>query len=138
MKFISKAVNYTQRFIGKKLREKIFYITTQNTPYYTQILRVKRTCSTIENVKFYCSERKQKYIEKGYKSDLLDKHISTVEKLDRNELLKERVREKPKQTCIQLTLTYNQFCPNISKVIRKHWNLLAINEFLKDIFNVYQ
>ena len=47
---------------------------------------------------------KQKFIEKGYKSGFLDKHISIVEKLDRNEMLKEKVRENPKQTCIPLTL----------------------------------
>ena len=71
----------------------------------------------------------------GYKSDLLDKSISTVEKLDRNEMLKEKVREKPKEKCLSLTLTYNRFCLNIRKVIRKHWNLLEINESLKEIFN---
>ena len=32
-------------------------------------------------------------------------------------MLKERGKEKPKQTCIPLTLTYNRFSPNISKVI---------------------
>ena len=42
--------------------------------------------------------------------------MSKVEKLDKNEILKEKVREKPKQTCIPLTLTYNRFCPNYSKV----------------------
>ena len=42
-------------------------------------------------------------------------------------MLKEKVREKPKQTCIPLTLTDNRFGSNISKVIRKHWNLLVIN-----------
>ena len=50
-------------------------------------------------------------------------------------MLKEKAREKPKQTCILLSLTYNRFCPNIGKVIRKHWNLLEINEYLKEIFN---
>ena len=50
-------------------------------------------------------------------------------------MLKEKFRKKPKQTCIPLTLTYNRFCRNISKVIRKHWNLLEINESLKEIFN---
>ena len=50
-------------------------------------------------------------------------------------MLKEKVREKSKQTCIQLTLTSNRFCPNISKVIQNHWNLLEINESLKEIFN---
>ena len=41
-------------------------------------------------------------------------------------MFKEKVSKKPKQTCIPLALTYNRFCPNISKVIRKHWNLLEI------------
>ena len=47
----------------------------------------------------------------------------------------EKVTEKPKQTRIALTLTFSRFCPNISKVIRKYWNLLEINESLKEIFN---
>ena len=50
-------------------------------------------------------------------------------------MLKEKNREKPKQTCVPLTLTYNRICPSISKVIRKHWNLLEINKSLKEIFN---
>ena len=98
-------------------------ISLKHSITHSQVLRVKRTHSTIENFKLYCSELKQKFIEKGYKCDLLDKHISTVEKLDRNEMLKEKVSEKPKQTCISLTLTYNCFCTNISKVIRKETNL---------------
>ena len=55
--------------------------------------------------KLYCLELKQKFIDKGHKSDLLEKDISAVEKLDRSEMLKEKVREKPKQTRIPLTLT---------------------------------
>ena len=50
-------------------------------------------------------------------------------------MLKKKVRQKPKQTCIPLTFSCNRFCPNIIKVIRKHWNLLEINESLKEIFN---
>ena len=84
---------------------------------------------------FIVQNLKQKFIEKGYKSDFLDKHVSTAEKLDRNEMLKEKVTEKPKQVCIPLTLTYNRFCLNINKVTWKHWNLLAINDYLKEIFN---
>ena len=79
-------------------------IALKNSIRYSQVLRVKRTCSTIENFKLYCLKLKQKFIEKGYKSGFLDKHISIVEKLDGNEMLKEKVRENPKQTCIPLTL----------------------------------
>ena len=83
-------------FKGKVLIKIIFSLFRHII--YTYILRVRCTCTTIENFKLFCSELKQKVIEKGYKSDHLDKHISTVGKLDRNEMLKEKVREKPKQT----------------------------------------
>ena len=112
------------------------YVIKKSIPY-SQVLRVKRTCSTIANFNLYCSELKQIFFEKRHKSDLLDKDISTVEKLDRNEILKEKVWEKPKQIFISLRLTCNRFCPNISKVIRKYWDLLAINESLKEIFNCH-
>ena len=77
-------------------------MSLKNSIPYCQVLRVKRTCSTIGNFKLYCSELKQKFTEKGCKSDLLVKHISTVEKLDRNEMSKKKVIEKPKETCIPL------------------------------------
>ena len=42
-------------------------------------------------------------LRKGTNLTFLNKHISTVEKLDQNGSLKENVREKPKQICIPLT-----------------------------------
>ena len=39
------------------------------------------------------------------------------------------------ETRIPLTLIYNCFCPNISKVIQWHWNLQVINESLEEKFN---
>ena len=59
-------------------------ISLKNRILYSQVLRVKRTCPTIKNFKLYCSEIKQKFIEEGCKSHLLDKYILTAEKLDRN------------------------------------------------------
>lgn len=37
---------------------------------------------------------------KGYKSEFLIKYLSTVEKLDQNEMLMRRVKEKLRQTTI--------------------------------------
>ena len=34
------------------------------------------------------------FIEKACKSDLIDEHISTVEKLDRSEMVKRKFKEK--------------------------------------------
>ena len=39
------------------------------------------------------------------------------------------------ETRIPLTLIYNCFCPNVSKVIQWHWNLQVINESLEEKFN---
>ena len=44
-------------------------------------------------------------------------------------------KSQPKQTRIPLTLIYNHFCPKISEIIGKSWNLPAINVSLKEIFN---
>ena len=41
----------------------------------SQALIVKCIYSTFENFKLYCSELKQKFIQIGYKPDILDKHL---------------------------------------------------------------
>ena len=52
---------------------------------YGQVLRVKHAISITEYFELFCSELKQKFIKKRYKSDLLGKQTSRVEKLDQNE-----------------------------------------------------
>ena len=77
----------TNIYRKKTGRQNILHINSEHPIWlksripYSQVLRLTCTCSTIENFKLYCSELKEKFIEKGYKYDLLDKYISTVEKL---------------------------------------------------------
>ena len=80
--------NYTQRFIGKEQADKNFLhinsehsMSLKNSIPYNQVLGVKRTCSTIEKLKLYSSELKQKFIGNGYKSDLLDTYLNTYQQL---------------------------------------------------------
>ena len=54
--------------------------------------------------------------------------------MDRKELLKERDNPTSKVTAISLVLTYSRSLPNISKVVRKYWNILSINKAFKEIF----
>ena len=58
----------------------------------------------------------------------MNKHKKTVGKMDRKEILKEKNNTTSKETKIPLALTYNRRLSNISKVICKHWNILAINK----------
>ena len=63
-----------------------------------------------------------------------NKHIETVEKMGRKELLKERDSTTSKETKIPVVLTYSQSLLYISKVFHKHWNILHINKAFKEIF----
>ena len=51
-----------------------------------------KTFNKLQNFK-----KKKKVAEKIYKSGLLDKHISTVEKLDENEMLQEKLGKSRKK-----------------------------------------
>ena len=45
--------------------------------------------------------------------------------------MKGNKKDTPISTRIPLTTTYNQFLPNMSKIIRKNWNILSVSESLK-------
>ena len=60
--------------------------------------------------------------------------MKAVEKMDRKELLKARDSTILKEIKISLVLTCNWSLPNISKVVRKHWNILSISRGFKEIF----
>ena len=53
--------------------------------------------------------------------------------MDRTELLKERDNKTSTETKLPLVLAYSQFLPNISKSVRKHWNILSIIKAFKEI-----
>ena len=55
---------------------------------YIQVLRVKAHFQRLKTSSFI-PEDVNKSLSRNYKSDSLDKHISTVKILDRNQILKE-------------------------------------------------
>ena len=57
--------------------------------------RIKGTCTTSKDFEHQCKDLKQRLLEQEYNSELLDKHIKTVEKLDRNELIKANKKDTP-------------------------------------------
>ena len=105
---------------------------------YIQGIRIKRICTTSQDFEYHCKELKQRFLEHRYNSELMNKHIKTVQKLDRNELIKGSKRGTPISTHIHLAVTYNRFLPNTSKIIRKKWNVISVNESLKQFFKTNQ
>ena len=101
---------------------------------YIQAIRIKRICTTSQDFEYHCKELRQRFLEQRYDSGLLDKYIITVQKLDRNEIIKGNKKDTPISTHIPLAVTYNRFLPNISKIIRKKWNIISVNKSLKQFF----
>ena len=90
-KFYIKSNKVETKIYRKGIKRQIFLhvisehpILLKNSIPLSQVLREKRRCLTSENFRLCCLELKQKLIEKRNKSDLLDKHTSRVEKLERN------------------------------------------------------
>lgn len=69
----------------------------------------------------YCEQIKQRFFNQGYKSELINRCIKTVEKWNRKELLK--VKGYHLKRKIPLVLTDNWLLPNFSNVSSKHWNM---------------
>ena len=58
---------------------------------------------------------------------LINKHLERIILLNRIDLITEKYPQQ-KSERIPLIITYNQFLPNITKTIRKNWNMLQINK----------
>ena len=79
-------------------------------------------------------ELKEKLVNQGYNQKSIDPQFSKVNKIDKNELLKEKTHDKETQNKTPVVLTYNRFLPNISNIARKHWNILNISRTLQGLF----
>ena len=77
---------------------------------------------------------KERLVNQGYNKKSIDQQFSKVNTTDRNELLKEKAHDKETQNKTLLVLTYNRFLPNISNIVRKHWNIPNISRTLQGLF----
>ena len=93
---------------------------------YSQALQIKRISTTSKDVEHSCKELKQSndFLNKVNNSELLGKHIKTVEKLDRNKLVKGN--KKSICTRIPLAITNNQLLKNIIKIIPRNWKQIKL------------
>ena len=76
---------------------------------------------------------KNNLVKQGYHSSLINEHLERISLLNRSDLISEK-DTRQKSDRISLAITYNRFLPNITKTIKKSWNILQINENFKEIF----
>ena len=104
----------------------------KNSTTYSQALRLKTICSTSTEFDKNCAIIKQKFLDRQYKEDVLDKQIKRVDRIGRKELL--TCKEKDNKNRIPLSITYNRTLHNISKIVNRNWNILQINTEFHGVF----
>ena len=70
---------------------------------------------------------KNKFVKQSYHPSLINEQLEKISLLNRIDLITEK-DTRQKSDRIHLVITYNQFLPNITKTIRKNWNVLQINK----------
>ena len=93
--------------------------------------RLKRICTKGRNFKDNCKILLKKLIDSGYKKAEIYDSISKKFERNREDLLTQN--NEPKYG-IPLTFTYNRTLPNVKEAVRKHWNILQINNEFKNVF----
>ena len=99
---------------------------------YGVALRLKRNCSNEDQLNQRCFEYKMYLKHQGYSSKLVDKQFNKALAIDRNDILKPRVRVKNK--VFPLVLDYNPRLPDISNIISSNIHFLESSPILKTIF----
>ena len=70
---------------------------------------------------------KNKFVKQSYHPSLINEQLEKISLLNRIDLITEK-DTRQKSDRIHLVITYNQFLPNITKTIRKNWNVLQIKK----------
>lgn len=103
-----------------------------NIPY-GQALRLKKICTENDNYNKSLNDLNNAFLKRGYTQDNLSKQFERASAKERSQLLKEKECHPPKSK-IPFITTFNKTLPKIKDTINKHWNLLQINDNLKNTF----
>ncbi|XP_041435825.1 uncharacterized protein LOC121399362 [Xenopus laevis] len=104
----------------------------KNIPY-GQFCRLKKNCSNpieLENQLNHVSER---FKQRGYKNKLIQKARKQLTKIDRTDLLKEKMKKQitNKQLGLSFITSYTPGAQEIKRILNRHWNILEEDELLK-------
>ena len=92
--------------------------------HYSQVIRIKRINSNQVDLTNSLKEIKNNFIKLEYHPSIINEHLERINLLNRIDLItKKDTREKSDK--IPLVITYNQFPRNITKTIRKNWNIFS-------------
>ena len=99
---------------------------------YSQVLRIKRICSTQNEFEKHSCNLLQQLKKNGYHHDTLKEKIEKARVQERTLPLNKNP-EEVKQS-IPISITYNGTLPKIKTIVDKHWHVLQVYPELKERF----
>ena len=103
---------------------------TKRSIVYSQALRVSRICSFEKDFKRHTTEMKSWFLNRGYPEWLINKEIGKVKHQPNVS-----TRTKNKTQGVPLVITYHPLFKTFGSIIRKHLNILYMNEEVKKVFS---
>ena len=101
---------------------------------YSQTLRIKRVCSSFDEYKKHSNDLVKRFVEKGYKENIIRNQIRKVDNLERSTMLNKT--NVVRKNVITLSVTYSPTLPNIREIINNHWHILNINNTFGNVLKV--
>ena len=99
---------------------------------YSQALRIKRVCSTFDEYKKHSNDLVKRFVEKGYKENIIRNQIDKVDNLERSTLLNKT--NAVRKNVIPFSVTYSPTLPNTREIINKHCYILNIDNTFGNVF----
>ena len=99
----------------------------------SQALRLRRICSDDATFETRSSELSEHLTKRGYKKPIIKRVIEETRKINRNDTLRYKNKDKP-NTRTPLVVTYHPDLPPLAQIVNKHFSILQTNDKLKQVF----
>ena len=106
--------------------------TLKRSISYSQPLRLKRICTTVEDFTEQSKALTKRLIKIGYNKNEIKQQISKTFTIEGAHLLNQKKQATSNR--IPLILTYNGTLPDIKRAVNKHWDILKINRDFEQLF----
>ena len=104
-----------------------------NIPY-SQLLRIKKICSNINDYNIKCREMINYFRAQGYPKNILDRAKTRADSVSRESLLVQNVRTKEKEDRIVFPITYHPRNLEVINTIKNNYSKLANDDEVGDLF----
>ncbi|CAJ0951533.1 unnamed protein product, partial [Ranitomeya imitator] len=97
-----------------------------------QYLRLRRNCSNQRDFKVMADDLRQRFLARGYPDRILREAFRYANQQERGNLLIPKREETEPSGTTRIICTYDNGAASVKNIIRKHWDILRMDEDLRD------